>query len=149
MIYNKHVLNQNFHTALTAVSFCIVADRFNSTCCLWSLPGAWLAKCPHQPPVSTDLPSMRALQGHRSVANLPECTLFPAWIPDTKHTPGTQSKHRQSEILNCPWDSTCRATDWQKPQRGVSKANILYAVIGSELELFAGISLCCFPYGNY
>lgn len=91
---------------------------------------------PAAAPVCSDLPSTWALRGQPAVPNLPECTLFPAWIPDTEHTPGTPSKPRQSEILNCPWDSIRGATGWQKPRRGVSKANIVCAVIGSEREGF-------------
>lgn len=91
---------------------------------------------PAAAPVCSDPPSTWALRGQPAVPNLPECTLFPAWIPDTEHTPGTPSKPRQSEILNCPWDSIRGATDWQKPRRGVSKANIVCAVIGSEREGF-------------
>lgn len=94
-IYHKHILKQNCVT-LSIAYICIDADRFNDTRCLWSLPDAQLVKC------WADLPSMQALQEHHSVADLPQHTLFPAWIPDSEHTPGTQSKSRQSEILNCP-----------------------------------------------
>lgn len=115
---------------------------------------------PAATPVCCDLPSPWALRGQPAVPNLPECTLFPARIPDTEHTPGTPSKPRQSEILNCPWDSIGGATDWQKPRRGVSKANIVCAVIASEREgvllllfiffiFFPGLNLSCFPNGKY
>lgn len=119
MIYNEHASTPNVLSALLCVPAVL-----------------WQIYHPGQCPLRSDLPSPWALQPVPTVPNLPECTLFPARIPDTEHTPGTRSKPRQSEILNCPWDSIHRATDWQKPRRGVSKANMVCALIASEREGF-------------